>query len=99
MPLQAEDKRMERALDTFDQSVWRRRVNNQAFAQTFHGLVMRCVDLHGSPFEDLMQPRTGFDVDVMAARGLFRAHLVFYGIGELGGNVLGKRSSHSEMGG
>ena len=45
VPLHADDKAMARAFDPFDHAVIRDGVDDQAFAELFDRLVMRCVDL------------------------------------------------------
>ena len=88
MPLDTKNETMARALESFDQPVLSRGIDNQPFAEISDGLVVRRVDLQGLLLNDLSELRPEMDDYSMSSLIFFGSLLVSDRVGKLGDDIL-----------
>lgn len=84
---------MARALDPFDQSIFRCGIDHKAFADFLDGLMVGGIDLQGLCLDDATQAGAGMNLYGMPAFVLFCALFVFAGVWKLGRDILVKRTA------
>lgn len=99
MPLNAENKRVARALDSLDEPIIRRCVDGQSLADDLDRLVVRRINFHGFSPEDLAQPCAWVNAHGMATRFFFGALLMLPSFGKLDGDILIQRASEGDVDG
>src|SRR5215472_6426709 len=83
MPLNAENKRVARALDSLDEPIIRRCVDGQSLADDLDRLVVRRINFQGFSPEDLAQPCAWVNAHGMATRFFFGALFMLPSFGKL----------------
>src|SRR5689334_20468989 len=97
MPLHAQGKTMACTLDTFNNAVIRKRVDDQSLADSFYCLMMAGIDLETAASNDRVEACLREDLDVVASVGFFLALFVFHRGRHLGGDILIKRAAECHI--